>query len=273
VQVDFMIVGAMKCGTSSLSEILALHPGISFSEPKEPQFFSKSGDWKKKINEYHSCFSKKGILYGEGSTNYTKYPAFNLNIYKNIFEYNNKMKFIYLIRNPIDRIISHYIHIFESGLINISIEDALIHNPELLNVSRYYTQIIPYIRKFGEENVFIILFEEFVKNQFAIAKDTLCFLGMNQDQMPKITDQIHANNSVEKKRPYRKHDQKLIPTLVKKTSYRLWEKMYVPRDRFLITRPTLSEECKSVVINMLELEILAMQDLIKRDLSSWFVYS
>ena len=272
MKVDFIIAGAMKCGTSSLSEILSLHPDISFSNPKEPQFFSGTKDWEKNLNEYHSHFSKEGLIYGEGSTNYTKYPCFNLNIWDDIFEYNSKMKFIYLIRNPIDRIISHYTHIFESGLTNKPLEEAIITNPQLLNISKYYTQIIPYIRKFGKENVLIILFEDFVKNQLSITKEVLSFLNANPNKMPEIVKPVHANNSSEKKRPYRKYDQNLFPNLTKKISYRLWEKIYVPNNRFLLEKPKLSEKYKSIISNMLELEILAIQKLINKDLSHWFFY-
>src|SRR5690349_21805688 len=113
MKVNFIILGAMKCGTSSLSKILSLHPDISFSQPKEPDFFSKNNDWKNKLHEYHSLFPKKAMLYGDGSTSYTKYPAYNLSIWDDIYEYNNNMKFIYLIRNPIERTISHYVHLYQ----------------------------------------------------------------------------------------------------------------------------------------------------------------
>ncbi len=44
--VDFMIIGAMKSGTSTLAEILSMHPEVCFCREKEPHFFSKTPDWK-----------------------------------------------------------------------------------------------------------------------------------------------------------------------------------------------------------------------------------
>ncbi len=270
MKVDFIILGAMKCGTSSLATILSLHPDISFSKPKEPHFFSRTNNWKQNLNEYHSYFPKKGIIYGEGSTSYTKYPSGNLNIWDDIFEYNHDMKFLYVIRNPIARTISHYAHIYQLGQINISLEDAVLKNPDLINFSRYYTQIIPYIRRFGRENVLILSFEEFIKNQERIVSDVVSFLGIDNN-MPDNIEPVHTNKTYAGRieRPQSKYKGKLFPKLVKKISPAMWRKMYVPTRRHFSEKPVLSEKLQRVIVNMLELEILEMQNLTGMDLSAW----
>ncbi|TKK67985.1 sulfotransferase domain-containing protein [Ilyomonas limi] len=273
MKVDFIILGAMKCGTSSLATILSLHPDISFSKPKEPHFFSRNINWRHGLEEYHSHFPKNGILYGEGSTSYTKYPAYNLHIWDDIYEYNNNMKFVYVIRNPIARTVSQYVHLYQLGHIDTSLEETVLRNPDIINFSRYYTQVIPYIRKFGRENVMILLFEDFIKNQEAVTKNILSFLGADVSAMPEITDSIHSNKTYEGRmeRPHSKYKGKLFPKLIQRISPAVWRKMYVPTNRYFTEKPVLSEDLKRVIINMLELDILAMQDLIGRDLSDWLV--
>lgn len=109
MKVDLMIIGAQKCGTTTLYDILNLHPSLRGCRYKEPEFFSISPDWKANIDSYHSLFEQgNGVLYFEGSTTYTFYPLRNLNIWDDLFEYNRKLKFIYIVRNPIERIISSY---------------------------------------------------------------------------------------------------------------------------------------------------------------------
>lgn len=270
MKVNFIILGAMKCGTSSLAKTLSLHPDISFSNPKEPHFFSNS-KWRQKLEEYHSHFTKEGLLYGEGSTSYTKYPAYNLHIWDDIFEYNNNMKFIYLIRNPIARTISHYVHIYQLGQTDMPIEDAIIKNPDIINFSRYYTQIIPYIKRFGRKNVLILFFEDFIYNQQAVTTEALSFLDADIHALPNDISLIHANKTYtgRMERPHVKYKGKLLPKIIKKVSPAIWKKLYVPTNRYLAEKPVLSDELKSVIINMLKLEILAMQNLTGKDVSGW----
>ena len=75
--VDFMLIGAAKCGTTSLAYEISQHPQINFSKIKEPHFFSQVIDWKSKIHEYHSLFhEEEGKIYGEASPYYTLHPEF-----------------------------------------------------------------------------------------------------------------------------------------------------------------------------------------------------
>ena len=55
---DFIIIGAMKCGTSSLHEQLALRPGIFMSRPKEPNFFSDGSNFERGLDWYGALFSE-----------------------------------------------------------------------------------------------------------------------------------------------------------------------------------------------------------------------
>ena len=75
---NFMIIGAMKCATSTLHEQLALQPGIVMTEPKEPNFFSNNEEYQRGMDWYLSLFTEAQAtdICGESSTHYTKLPTY-----------------------------------------------------------------------------------------------------------------------------------------------------------------------------------------------------
>ncbi|MBU8891942.1 MAG: sulfotransferase [Bacteroidales bacterium] len=204
--VDFMIIGAMKSGTSSLRQILMKHPDIEFSSKGESYYFSHTKNWKQNLASYHGLFAKKkNKIYGEGSTTYTQYSHFNLEIWKDIYEYNKNMKFIYIVRNPVDRVISHYIHLFQRGKINCTIEEAIEGYPEIINTSRYYTQIKPFIELFSKQNILIIDFDEFVSEKEEVVKKIAGFLNISFEKFTKLAEE-HANKSASEYKINHKYD-------------------------------------------------------------------
>ena len=252
--VNFILLGSMKSGTSTLVEMLRLHPDISFSKPKEPQFFSdKNICWKNELEKYHSYFHKEGMIYGEGSTNYTKYPRFKLNIWDDIFSYNKDMKFLYLIRNPVDRTVSHYMHSFQRGFTTSTLEDAVILKPELINTSRYFMQIIPYIRTFGRESVKILLFDDLVKDPKNMAKDVFSFLELRDFHFPEDMQEFHFNKTIGSSKTHWKYDDPTgLKKLVKGRFPNVWNRIIIKNSMSFEKKPYVSNELKKVIINMVE---------------------
>jgi len=271
MRVDFILLGSMKSGTSTLVKILRMHPDISFSRPKEPQFFSDPQiSWENEIDKYHSYFHKEGVVYGEGSTNYTKYPRFRLNIWDDIYDYNKNMKFLYLIRNPVDRTVSHYMHFFQRGFTTASLEEAILFKPELINTSRYYMQIIPFIRRFGIEKVKILLFDDLLKKPEDVARDVFTFLGLDYFHLPEEIHEFHVNKSVGAIKTHRKYDNPTgLKLFIKNNFPKLWTKIITKTSVIFDEKPYISKELKKMIINLVELDIIAMEKLIERDLSDW----
>src|SRR5205809_6736903 len=104
---NLIIPGFGKSGTASLHSYLALHPDICMSEPKEPGFFAISEAWRRGPEWYDTFFDDDGkprCWYGESSTIYSIWePAL-----KRIKESLHSPKFIVLLRDPVQRLISHY---------------------------------------------------------------------------------------------------------------------------------------------------------------------
>ena len=157
---DFVIIGAMKCATSTLHDQLAMQPGLFMSTPKEPCFFSNNDVWGKGLQWYSSLFAnaKEGDLCGESSTHYTKLPTYPQTLDRMQATIPHA-KLIYVIRHPIDRLISHYIHDWSENLIRDSVNDAIHGYPDLVNYSRYAMQIQPFLDTYGPDKVLLVFFE------------------------------------------------------------------------------------------------------------------
>ncbi|MDO5706469.1 MAG: sulfotransferase domain-containing protein, partial [Paracoccus sp. (in: a-proteobacteria)] len=113
---DFLIIGAMKCGTSTLAAQLGAQTGIFVTTPKEPNFFSDDAEWARGIDWYRALFdgAAPGDLKGEASTHYTKLPN-HPHTLERLRPHVPAPRLIYLIRNPLDRLVSHYIHEWTMG--------------------------------------------------------------------------------------------------------------------------------------------------------------
>lgn len=266
MKVNFMIIGAARSATTSLSTILATHPSISFSKPKEPQFFSKE-DWRTSINTYQKLFKQKdNVLYGEGSTNYTKHPSFNKNIYTDIFEYNSEMKLIYIIRNPLDRIKSHYKFALERGYTKEAFNKAVISNPIYVNTSKYYTQIQPYINTFGRTQVKIILFEEFSSNTQKTVTEICGFLNIGPINLD--SKKTHFNQSMKGEIGSVKYDNpKNILDYIKKITNYIKRSFSDKGVSKVIEQP--SEDTLLYLRKNLNEDIVNLENLISKDLSHW----
>lgn len=270
MKVDFLVIGAQKCGTSTLYRLLDRHPSIVGAQIKEPHFWTRCEDWKAELPAYHDLFpSQEGVLYFEASTTYTFYPLRKLEIWEDLYEYNPAMKFIYSVRNPIDRIISNYMHMYERGYTDAALEQELKKNRLYLEVSRYATQVKPFIRRFGEDQVLIVVFEDLLDQPEEFTREIAEFLGVDAEGFGDVTS-IHANRSVGSARP---HHKTIRPNLflrgVRKFAPPLWRRFADNSQRSFQAKPSLSLPHQRMILHMLELEIDELERMAGRDLSHW----
>jgi len=159
---DFVVIGAMKCATSTLHDQLAHHDGISMSDPKEPNFFSDEENWAKGLSWYESLFASMGSgdIKGESSTHYTKLPTYQA-CAERLHTYLPGAKLIYVMRDPIERLVSQYIHEWSMHAIpdGCSIDQAIREYPMLVDYSRYAMQLAPYIELFGRDAILPVFYE------------------------------------------------------------------------------------------------------------------
>lgn len=268
-KVNFIILGAQKCGTTSLAFKLSEHPKLEMLSQKETNFFSNTANWQKELPNYIELFPSQdpNKFYFEASTNYTFYPFKNLNIWNSIFEYNANMKFIYIVRNPVDRIKSSYIHSYERGFLKSSLDDSIRHDSFLITTTRYYTQIKPFIEIFGRENILVIDFEDLVSNT-ALTLQTICsFLGISAHHFKTMTIP-HFNSTRINKKTHHKYDKlNFFQKCTRKFLPRIW-RILISRT-WILTDIKISSESKEIILRLLENDINQISKIMGKDLTHW----
>ena len=197
---NLFIPGAAKSGTTTLHELLNLHPEISMSKVKEPVFWNNKKiekyieqDW---LN-YKKLFVEKSKICGESTTSYMYYNSFIENINKN---YKKSPKFIFILRNPIDRYNSHFWWMKGLGLEKNKIKNVL-NIESRINFEEYdyypknyfqfglYSKWIQrFIDNFGLENIKVITLEKLISNRLDTINSCFDFLGLKKlESIPEKT--------------------------------------------------------------------------------------
>lgn len=157
---DFIIIGAMKAATSTVYRQLAAQRGIFMAEPKEPNFFSDAERWALGLDWYRGLFAiaEPGDLCGEASTHYTKLPTFPEALPR-LRAALPDVRLVYMMRHPVDRLISHFSHGWLERSIDVPIDMAIETHPELIDYGRYAMQITPWLDAFGPEAILPVFAE------------------------------------------------------------------------------------------------------------------
>ncbi|MCH7588138.1 MAG: sulfotransferase domain-containing protein [Chloroflexi bacterium] len=273
MRVDFMMIGAQKCGTTSLASQLAQHPAICFSQLKEPGYFNQTDDWEAGLDHYHGLFApRNGQICGEASTMYTFLPEWE-HTHTRLFAYNPNLKLIYIMRNPVERTISNYAHDLVRGLVNGDSGETLLLQDAYLNRSRYYFQMKPYVELFPMENILLLVFEEYIADQQSTLNRITEFLNIHEfdfaDAGPSekhktlgtwylkyaSVRKLAATSLFQKVRPS-------IPIAVRRPIRRMLSNK-------LDVKPPIKPEVREVLWNTLAPEINAVEQLMGRRVESW----
>lgn len=195
---NLFVPGAAKSGTSSLHDYLSQHPDIFMSKAKEPHFFSNTinfqDDHAMKLQEYAQLFAgaEKNKYRGESSTGYMVFPQVTERIQQTV----SNPRFIFVLRNPIDRAYSHYWWLRGRGYETRSFRQALqadmheLPDPEnrvkgfggyyyYFAFGQYGTYLRPFIEVFGRNNIAIITTEQMKSNPLDILNSCFTFLGLD----------------------------------------------------------------------------------------------
>jgi hypothetical protein len=177
-QPDFIVIGAMKSATTTLHEQLARQPGIFMSRPKEPNFFSDDDIYARGLPWYLSLFQGAGeaALCGESSTHYTKLPAYPRSV-ERMARTLPRVKLIYVMRHPIDRLVSHYVHERSLESVPAGIEGAVDKLPRLVDYGLYSMQLRPFLETFCPQNVLPVFFGRLVRRPQEELERICTFIG------------------------------------------------------------------------------------------------
>lgn len=202
---DWIIIGAMKAATSSLHRYLAEHPQIATSTPKELDFFIEHRYDELGIDWYRQQFldPPNSVVAGESSVNYTKCQEFP-GVAERMHRHVPDVKLIYVLREPLKRIESQWIHSVGAGKWRGDFDSA-VRDPEtsaIVQPSRYWTQLSQYLEYFDAEQIKVMSYEALSRDPKAAVAEVLEYFGMDPDfDHPLIGKRIHQSRR--KMRPNR----------------------------------------------------------------------
>lgn len=179
---NFIVIGAGKAGTTSLWGYLREHPQVFMSEPKELNFFTTEHNWDRGLAWYESHFADAGdaVAIGEVTGSYANWPNF-AGVPERMVEVLPDARLVYVIRHPIERIVSAFKYMTLRGDEDKPMDEAIRTNPMYLSVSSYATQIEQYLKVYPAERLHVIVSEDMRDDRAATIKRVLVFLGVDAD--------------------------------------------------------------------------------------------
>jgi hypothetical protein len=202
---DWIIIGAMKCATSSLHTYLSKHPRIATSTPKELDFFVPERYARLGIDWYRQQFSTPAdaLVAGESSVNYTKRHLFP-GVAERMFSHVPDVKLIYVVRDPLVRLESDWIHAVGAGKWRGDFASAVadVETSSMVQTSRYWTQLSEFLNVYPAEQVRVMSYDDISREPRRAVNEVLEFLGLDPDfDDPTIGKKIHPSSR--KMRPNR----------------------------------------------------------------------
>jgi hypothetical protein len=190
---DLIVIGAQKCGTTSLHHYLDAHPEVAMSQPKELDFFIGRDGWARGRAWYEEHFkSSPAAIRGESSPSYTNYPRYRC-VPERIAQMVPDARLIYVVRDPIARIVSNYIHSYANGETRRGIDAELgdLRNSDYVGQSLYFTQLRRYLRVFPAERILVIAQEDLLNDRLGTLRRVFAFLGVAEDFVSPRFDREH----------------------------------------------------------------------------------
>lgn len=183
----FFIIGAPKAGTTSLHAYLDQHPQIQMSAVKEPGFLACDGperDNRKvhRLDRYERLFDPAVAVRGEASTSYSEYPR-RRGVPERIARLVPDARFIYCVRDPVARTVSHYHQLVATAGESRSLEQALsdLSDPcyPCVCASRYGQQMEQYLRTFPAERMLVVDQTDMLNDRDSTLARIFSFLGVD----------------------------------------------------------------------------------------------
>ena len=176
---DFLVIGAMKAGTTSLCSDLEAIPGVFFPTVKEPHTLCLDsvltpGGRRRYAALFRAACDNQRC--GEGSTGYTKVPLHRGVPRRAKSVLGGQLRLVYIGWEPVSRAISHHYHMYRSGDAPRSFENAYRSNPLIAECSRYARQLEPWLDVFGRDNLHVVRFETYIHSRDEVVGGVCRFL-------------------------------------------------------------------------------------------------
>ena len=203
---NYLVIGAPKCATTSLCQMLGSHPQIFMTTPKEPDYFSRPECHARGLAWYEGLFdgADGALAVGEGSTTYTGHAHGDV-ASERIAEAVPGARLIYCVRHPLRRIESGWLFVRSRGRrpMPSDFEEALCRSEQgeqLIGTTLYWRQLNLYRRFFDDDRIRVVFFEDFARDAAAVARGCVGFLGADPGRLP-ADGSPHVNSARDRRRP------------------------------------------------------------------------
>lgn len=277
---NFVVVGAQKSGTSSLHEYLLLHPDVAMCSVKEPDFFVEERNWGKGIHWYESLFAHAdgATAVGEASTSYTMFPRYK-GVPRRIVDTLGDVRIIYLVRNPIERARSDYLHyrfpVRGRATQHVVAERrpiarALMENDIFLDTSRYAMQLDQYLEVVPRENILVITTESLGADRTNVMRGVYEFIGVDPDRAQGSFEE-EFNRTIDLRVPRPSYEAVSIVPMVDKLVGRLplRLRMSIKSQPVDLTKAEIDDDLRAKVLDELRDDLERLSDLVGGDFDAW----
>jgi hypothetical protein len=290
---NFFILGAAKAGTTTLADILRQHPQVFLPFDKEPMFFSRDAFYENGIDWYCNTYFKNAVNFqsrGEASPHYLYWAEKAAARIHSVY-LDQPIRFIVILRNPVDRAYSWYWNMIREGLEDLSFEQAVVEETKRLSMNRetvqslgsmqygylyggqYAAQIAHFLEYFDRHQFLFLLQDDLRQDYSQVCQQMFRFLEI--DEHIKISATISNPAAMPRSRWLQRVLQG--PSFVKGVIKRAApQRIRYQAKRALLDAnavetqyPPMPAEMRVKLQNQFANENKRLAELIGRDLSSW----
>ena len=293
---NFLIIGAQKAGTTSLYRYLKEHPQIFMSSVKEPGFFAFDGDKPSfcgpgderlfnrivtNIDDYCQLFAQATdeIAIGEATTLYLQSPE----AAKRIKQHIPNVKLIVILRHPVDRAYSAFMHLKRDSLEEIEdFPQALMAEEQRIkdnwgflwqykSLSLYSKALETYFDYFDPQQIRVYLYEEFNRNPQQVLQDIFSFLQVDDKFIPDVLPRYNISGIPKNKTLYsflsKENRLKTLSRVLIPDKLRKQIAYHITRNNLI--RKKLDPKQKRELGKMFKDDLIKTQTMMSQDLSAW----
>lgn len=287
---NMLIIGSAKSGTTSLHHYLGCHPEISMAAPresgrlvdndaggKEMRFFWRD-DWRERMDWYRSHFVDMVTpVRGEATPAYSAYP-FHSEVAERIYSVVPDIRLLYIVRDPIDRIIAHYVQQRADGdrrSFNERMREYDKPDNSVVCPSRYATQVEQYLKFFSLSQILVIDQHQLRYKRRETLHQIFAFLNVDQDFWSAAFDE--ERNTRTEKYALTPLGTRVFHRLIDPAGRRLIPRWWSERrpsvrralSKEISDRPVVEDELRERLVSLLRPEVDRLRELTGEQFESW----